>query len=464
MTAARWALVLAATLSSPACAAEVADGGPGDRAGGGKADAILGTCQPADCGGPAGDGDGFCDASCAGFGDCAADVRAVCGFDECEVDERGQTTGCDGGTCDEGLCVPDFAWGLNDVSVLFPTRPTDVPHLVGPVGSVDGNKVLLLDPALFDRLGKDAPFLTETPNRDKHYDKLKVTSFRLDPCVDGFDPHAPDCARAIRLVMQPIWPIGDAFDTLDASIHLFYELEEADWTSLISQVAALRTRDLSEAPLQVHPILVEQGVDSDFGRGLTGLIRRFATADRVTRMTFMATGRSGNNWFWGGFDRTESGDFERLEIPIIERDEDSFTQHGRDLVEPPVPPLEGFPTALLRNHTLDAMADDEVTDAIATLQEYENPTLTNATNLQCSFCHLAHEARFHALSRRGVMEPLGAPRYEPAAFFDEELVVEPPLDNRGKNMHGFSYFGDIPTISARVVHESAEVVGFLRRD
>jgi len=463
MSPLRCLCLVAATLTGSACATEASSDLSDDRGVAPKADAILGTCLPEDCGGPAKDGEGFCDASCAGFGDCAADVNVSCGFPDCSIRDDGTTLGCDGGTCIDGVCSPSFAWGLNDVSVLFPTRPDDVPLLVGSVGTVDETKVVLLDPGLFQRLGKDVPFLTETPNRDKHYDKLRVTSFRLDPCVDGFDPHAADCTRSIRLVMQPIWPVGDAFDTFDASIHLFYELGEAEWTTFVSSLDGLRTRDLSSAPLQVHPVLLEEGMDSPFGRGLTDLIRRFATADRIARMTFMATGRSGNNWFWGGFDRMPNGDFETFEIPVLGHHEDSFTQHGRELEMPAVPTLVDFPVALLRDHTLDAMTPDEATAAVITLHEYENPRIINATNLPCAHCHLANETKFHALDRLGLDEPTGEPRYLLAELPDVDLSVTPPANNRGNNMHGFSYFGDIPTIGARVVHESAEVVHFLRK-
>src|SRR5690606_35862206 len=141
--------------------------------------------------------------------------------------------------------------------------------------------------------------------RTEHFDYLRATSFRLDPCVDGLDPHAPACVRAIRLVLQPIWPIdgSDAFDIYDASLHLFYTLDDVAWATLLDRYGTIRTTDLSAAPLSVHPVLASAGLDSPFGQALRGLIAETATLARLTRMTFMATGRSGNNWFWGGFER-----------------------------------------------------------------------------------------------------------------------------------------------------------------
>ena len=71
-----------------------------------KSDEIVGSCTPSACFGPAVNGIGWCDDSCAFYGDCANDVATVCGFDECSVSDQGRVIGC-GPTefCTEGLCV-----------------------------------------------------------------------------------------------------------------------------------------------------------------------------------------------------------------------------------------------------------------------------------------------------------------------------------------------------------------------
>jgi hypothetical protein len=426
-----------------------------ERGAAGKADVDLGTCTPDDCGGPARDGNGFCDEECARFGDCGADVLEACGLPECSGSGEA-SIGCDQGSCEDGACT-SATWGLNDVSVLFPAGDEDVPHLLGTVNELDGKQVVLLDDAVFRLLGTEAPFLTETPDRDKHYDKLRVTSFRLDPCVDGLDPHAPACERAIRLVLQPAWPVGDGFDVFDASIHTFHALDEERWTALLADYGAIRTTDLSAEPLRVHPVLAAEGVDGSFGSALEELIVRYATHDNLMRMTFMATGRSGNNWFWGGFDRRADGSFAPIELPGGSH-EDGFHQHGRD-VEMELPPIEDFPTAFLNNPGLDALDEDEVTAGLRRLYEIENPQRSSSTNTRCAACHLSAETKDHVLTRLQ-LEELESPERYTAEGLDLRWPRGP--ENTGFNMHAFSWFRGQPSVSQRVVNESAEVVLLLR--
>jgi hypothetical protein len=441
---------LAAVLSV-GCSASAGD--DGERGAVGKGDANLGTCSKEDCGGQAADGIGWCDDECALHGDCAANIALACGLAECSVD-GGES--CGGGSCEDGRCAGP-TWGLVDVSVLFPTGTDDVPHLLGTVNDRDGTKVALLDESVFRLLGTEAPFLTETPDRDKHYPKLRVTSFRLDPCVDGLDPHAPTCERAIRLVLQPAWPVGDGFNVFDASIHLFYALDSAQWTALLGEYDAIRTVNLSAKPLDVHPVLAAEGMDGPFATALKAVIVRHATTQNMIRMTFMATGRSGNNWFWGGFDREPDGTFAPIEIPGA-GEEDAFHQHGR-AVDMELPPMEGFPIELLNDPSLDALDDEAVTAGLRRLYEIENPRLSSATNTRCASCHLAAETKDHVLQRR-MLDELDVPERYTAEGLD--LSWPRAGENRGFNMHGFSWFHDEPTVSQRVVNDSAEVVRFLR--
>jgi hypothetical protein len=177
----------------------------------------------------------------------------------------------------------------------------------------------------------------------------------------------------------------------------------------------------------------------------------------MTRMTFMATGRSGNNWFWGGFDRQPDGTFAHIEI-LGGLEEDAFHQHGRN-VEMELPAIEGFPTELLNDPSLDALDDAEVTAGLRRLYEIENPSLSSATNTRCAACHLAAETKDHVLGRR-MLEELDTPERYTAEGFD--LSWPRGAENRGFNMHGFSWFNDEPTVSQRVINDSAEVVRFLR--
>ena len=216
---------------------------------------------------------------------------------------NGDSLGCDdGGTCRDGVCVGAAAapWGLNDVSVLFPVGDADVPLLLGAVNQRDAEAVTMLDESVFTQLGVDAPFLTETPNRNRHYGELRLSSFRLDPCVDGFDPHGTDC--------NPRDSAGDAADVA-IGIGLRY-LRRLDSLVLRAVGRAVGSSCWSTTPPYAPQICrrphcgctpcsrPKEWTASSEGRSTTSSSTT-QTPDAMTKMTFMATGRSGKQLVLG---------------------------------------------------------------------------------------------------------------------------------------------------------------------
>ena len=359
--------------------------------------------------------------------------------------------------CEEDVGgIPD--WTVNDVSILYPMPgPGEVDLLLAMQNETSGGTRALLPEALFARLGQDAPFLTETPDRTTHYPHLRVVSVRFDPCFEQRVLGA-GCTRAVRLVAQPIREEEDFVDPSDAAIHLFYELSDAQFVTLLRGYDELSHGGTENVPLGVHPLLREQGLGGELARGLNALLVSVISEENLFRMTFMATGRSGNTWFWGIFNRGDDGAFALDTIPGTDppRDED-----GVSLLSPPpeeLPAIPGFPSALLYDPYVDMMTTDELASAAARVYEIEDPTVTDSTNVSCATCHVASRNLDAAFAHRELELPPDV-GYAPPPGQNVELTDETHLDRR--SLHGFSYFFERPAISRRAVKDSAAAAGFI---
>ncbi len=102
----------------------------------GKSDG-RGSCALSDCGGPSSSGSGWCDASCAGHGDCAQGVE-LCGFDACHEDDD-----CPAGSrcelTDPSECVGDDAHiDPDDCTVTVPQDYESVSAAIAGLAGAGG--------------------------------------------------------------------------------------------------------------------------------------------------------------------------------------------------------------------------------------------------------------------------------------------------------------------------------------
>ena len=140
--------------------------------------ALLGSCNPSDCGGESSNGDGWCDNTCANWGDCAEDAGDVCGFDECLDDQscdRNQTCADTGSflECEDVPVAPRAA--CDDRIDNDGDGRVDYPDDPGCTSSFDDDETdLAQTPACSDGLDNDGDGLVDFPE---------------DPgCGNRFDP------------------------------------------------------------------------------------------------------------------------------------------------------------------------------------------------------------------------------------------------------------------------------------
>lgn len=350
------------------------------------------------------------------------------------------------GSCSQGSSVGPYAPSANDVAILFPHPQPGEDHLLIAMSEA------LLPAALFAQLGDETvglPRLAEGAGGADVYPRLRVTSARIDPCFDHVEP----CQRQVRLVAQILFPLTDDESEdpslSDASIHLFYALDDEAFVDLL---VALRDTGTESGPLGVHPGLLREGLDSAYAEAIRTALVTACEAGTLTRFTFMATGRS-KNWFFGEFDRTSDDTFALSTIPGLSATSDSFTDQGSTGFRFGTPfSVAWFPDALLATDTTQALSPAEFGAGVDLLARLANPTLVSTSDVSCAACHVADNTRVQASLDRGTSAPT-------SSFDFVAALPAPDVPPTGfGNLHAFSWaFGDA-TVSARTAHEVELVV------
>jgi hypothetical protein len=363
-------------------------------------------------------------------------------------------------------------WGVNDVSILYPfPRAGEGQHLLSMQPSrPDGTTAVLLPESVYSMLGdpQRSPFkfLVEAPGQDELYPALRVVSARVDPCFDATAAAHGPCARQVRLTVQPMTTFGadpatQTYDFTDASLHLFYELDEARFEALVAGLDALRTPETAGAPLGPHPVMKREGLGGPWAQGLREVLLAACDESNLTRMTFMGTGRAGNNWFWGGLERGADGAFAPMTVPGLGRSLDGFTQNGFG-EQLSGTPFEGgaFPNELLDTQTARGLSASKFRKAVDRVRRLENPDLVPTGEVNCGSCHVATATLENVFAARGV-SALDTPSTFRAPEGFEAQAFEPPAPSRGRNLHAFSYFRGREVVSPRALNESIRVAHVL---
>ena len=366
---------------------------------------------------------------------------------------------------------PGRPWGLNDVSILYPLPQTSATpgNLIAPQEHGLGGAWLPYD--MYQRL----PAIDHGEPADQTYQALRVVSVRLDPCFKSNG----DCLPQVRLVWQPIAPANygstaqfGILEAKDAAIHTLYTLTPTMFDKLLADYAALvkaTGSDLRNEPLQIHPVLLRQGLDGHFATRLRTLLSKYVGPATLWRATAMQGLPGDDEWSFTGFN-VRDGVAHDLAIPrigtrsqriqVAQLDHSSF---ANGLVHPlPDVAEDNYLPDVLRERSMNRIPQSATELAIA-IADIENPTRNNPETVDCVSCHVAQPAG-SLLSRT-----LSGLRNQPevkAHVFQSTL----PLHNSGLHLadthvlRAFGYIDRDPAISRRVINESANVASQLNGD
>lgn len=348
--------------------------------------------------------------------------------------------------------TPLPALGMNDVSVLFPLpKNPSSPGYLKPED--EGAKGPLLTKPDYDKI----PTFPHEGADTLDFARMRVVSLRFDGCF----PAQGGCEPQIRLVMQPIADDGEA---LDSAIHLFYRLTEAEIAEVVTGLRKLRALapEQKDAPLDVSPALVAQGVQGDYGNGLRELVLKYAGRENFSRMTFFLRAPPRvETWFLGGFDRKNSA-LESLDIVGVgktnQRVIKNITAEGYDYELLPVETKPEDTSLLLTSTKAKAAARADLEKTFASYVRIQNPQKYGPDQLQCAGCHLST-----FVTQQGIAMGMD-PKQVPDAFVSSrDMTLKGTAATNGSSLRAFGWFIKDPSISQRVLNETAAVVDDLEK-
>jgi hypothetical protein len=366
----------------------------------------------------------------------------------------------DGGTTVEDAGFSDGGLDLNDVSWLFPLpAPAQRSQLLSLESA--GAKGPLLPRALYDGL---PPLVENEPNADVFAD-LAVVSARIDPCFPA--TATGGCIKQLRLVVQPVRLEQLQVTTADATLHLFYELSDAEFEfarQTVLDLKAIAGSSTQRLPLDVHPVMKAQGLAGPYAVKLKGLILATCGAQNLTRVAFMQLVQLDVAWNFGAFDVREAAlvadPIPRLSERTLQGVQEFGSTDFRNGTLQPAP--SGDLLDVLLSESELRLTDQRTYDrALTSALRLEHPARTSPKTADCGSCHVVSRALRNARGERPADLGSHADRYVGNPRFDLRRVDAVGDDPRA--LRAFGYFGRQSALSQRTIHESADVAEALSR-
>lgn len=246
---------------------------------------------------------------------------------------------------------------------------------------------------------------------------------------------------------------GSSSKPFDAGFHAFYTIPKSDFPALVAELramAAIQNVPIT-TPLQPNPALAKS-TSGEYAMRLQKLVVKYGGSTNLTRLTFLAQPDmlSSVHWVFRGVEKNGAM-FTDIQIPDIAMPIQDATLTGAmssfDIV-PVTDAPKGF--ALASSETAFAKATaQQQKDAIAALNQIENPSMSTPNNVACVTCHVS----LRVIGPRSMVAMADAKtlpnRYTSSAF---DLTTPAPAD---RTLRNFGWIGTKPLLAQRVANESA---------
>lgn len=380
-------------------------------------------------------------------------VLVACGQ---PVPPAGDDAGVDGGSgfTDGGL-------DLNDVSWLVPLAPATQPSSMLGFDS-RGARGPLLPRTLYDAL----PGMVSGLDPATMFDTWRVVSIRVDPCFPA--TATGGCLEQIRLVAQPLGVTTALQSTTeDGAIHLFYELNTADFVDVRATLTELKTIAGTETdgkPLDVHPVMKRQGLGGAYATKLFALVLRLCGHQNLTRVAFMRLVQQDVAWRFGALN-VVNGQLVADPIPRLnDALEQGVQEFGSDDFRSGQlqPEAIGDQFPVLLSESEFRLTDQRTFDrAVTAALRIEHPARSSPKTMDCGSCHTASRSLRNANKERPFDVSQHEDRFVTNPRFNLARVDAVGDDPRA--MRAFGYFGDQSALSQRTINESADIAEALSK-
>ena len=358
---------------------------------------------------------------------------------------------------------------MNDATIVYPLPRSagEMNQLLAPQDAGRGGVLLPL------KYWQRVPSINQGEHSTRTYRNLRLVAARIDPCFK----FRGDCLPQIRFVWQPIdkavygsiSPYG--LEAKDAAVHTFYTLESGEFRRFISEYRQLKesmANVRADAPLQVHPVMLKQGLGGPFSQGLRELLLKYCGEQNLWRVTSMSTLVGGDKWEFRGFNVVNGKPLEiviprtgnaRAQSFFVSLASDSEYRNGRIS---PAPLGEDNLNLILRDsRAIEARDADTLKGLGASVARIENPAIHTPETMDCVSCHSTQVAG--ALLFGNVPWLSRDPEITRHAFRSSSPLLQSIATTRNipRVFRALGYFEKTPVLSRRVINETAVVVSQL---
>jgi hypothetical protein len=365
----------------------------------------------------------------------------------------------------------DVQWGMNDATLIYPLPyyPQEISQLISPQSTGPGGPLLPLK--YFLKL----PAINQGEAKLITYQNLRVVAVRFDPCFS----FRGECLPQVRLVWQPINKSAYGSSTRlglleakDAAIHSLHTLDAASFEALLGEYDGLRRNrgwDISNEPLQIHPVMSKQGLQGPFAKAFKALLEKYLGEKNLWRLTAMSTFVGSDQWAFQGFNIKE-GAAQEIAIPRTQGatrqqfavSSLTLSDYSNGQISPAPMGIDNL-SPLLRNSRLLSATDPAMLKELGTsVARIENPNVHTPETLDCVSCHTANAAGSVLFNRFSWLK--NDPKHIQESFRSSRPLQDVGLQQGSTQiLRALGYFERQLVLSRRVINETAKVVERLNK-
>jgi hypothetical protein len=378
----------------------------------------------------------------------------------------GGTTDVGGTTdaADVGGAVPDAADAGGpvvlrnvDVTIIHPLpAAAELDALLKPADVGLGGALLRAD--VFDQ-GRVPELDARDPLPDDaaRLGALRVIAIRFDPCPGTLvpPPAGATCAPELRLVYQSLKVDGAQTSARDGAIHTFHALGGGASDAVVRELRDIRAERASDpaVPLDVHPLLREQGPDGAYARRIRALALAHAGIGNLVRVTHFRRDSPSPSWQFA-LREVAAGAWQDRLVPTTTVAQQQLVTIVGGVWTAVITPAGTSPDDPLR---VLQTSGAERAAAFSALVRVLNPRAHTSQSQSCAACHAAPDI---ALFVRGTMSL--RVEDDPEHFRSRYPLDAVPKDYGEavgfQNVHMASYSGRVLSLASRTVNETAAVL------
>jgi hypothetical protein len=285
---------------------------------------------------------------------------------------------------------------------------------------------------------------------------LRVVALRVDPCAGETMPASATCRPSLRLVIQSLRREGGVLVARDGAMHTFFKLSTGQFAAILDELRAARAAHAGdpETRLDVHPLLVSEGLAGAHAQRLRALVEKY-TVELVRVTHFRRLAGAPVRWSFRIRDRSSGGGWSDSPIVTTGVSEQTLTTIAGGRWDADIAPRPGHADDVTK--MFKVAGREEMKTAFRAVVRALDPRAHSSETIDCASCHIAPDIAAFARTTQNIFVD-----DDPAHFISPFSLTAATHDDATAiafdDIHMLSYAGAALNVSPRVANETAAVL------